>query len=158
MNTSDGGSCARVTSSTTEKDAQLDIYVSAHGQTRECALVTDFPKQLMNALGIKATELPELRDLLQVPLASLNAFLVKKGIVGEAAVGGHDGKFVTSAEDITSQGLHDCIPYDDSDGALGMGNMEKCLDVYLARDVELDLLGQYSVSLFRKLIMERADA
>jgi len=82
---SEGGSSVEVD---TEEDttAKLRIYVSADRHTRDCALITDFPEQLVEALELEPADLPYLHPILQVPLASLKALLIRKGITsGDAA-------------------------------------------------------------------------
>lgn len=61
-------------------NAKLDIYFSANRQIRDCALVTEFPEQLVDALELDPANLPDLRPLLQVPLHLLTALLIKRGI------------------------------------------------------------------------------
>lgn len=82
---SDGGSSVKV-STGEDETAKMEIYVSANEQMRNCALITDFPKQLVAALELKPADLSDLPSLLQVPLASLKALLIRKGITGGNAV------------------------------------------------------------------------
>lgn len=77
----EGGSSAKI-SNTADGTSKLELYVSADRQTRDCALITDFPKQIAEVLKLDPTRLPDLHSLLQVPLASLNALLIRKGITG----------------------------------------------------------------------------
>lgn len=81
----EGGSSVKV--SLGEDDtAKLEIFFSANKQSRDCALIVDFPEQLVAALKLEPTDLPDLSSLLSVPLASLKALLIKKGITdGDAA-------------------------------------------------------------------------
>ncbi|KAF2008954.1 putative heterokaryon incompatibility protein [Aaosphaeria arxii CBS 175.79] len=81
---SEGGSSVEVNIGHNDM-ARLDIYVSANRHTRDCALLTDFPRQLIEALELEPADLPDLQVLLQVPRASLNALLIKKGIIGKAS-------------------------------------------------------------------------
>lgn len=77
----EGGSSVKV--STREGNtAKLEIFVSANKHARDCALVTDFPEQLVAALELEPDDLSDLHPLLQVPLASLKALLIRKGITG----------------------------------------------------------------------------
>ncbi|KAF2276420.1 uncharacterized protein EI97DRAFT_458354 [Westerdykella ornata] len=78
---SEGGSSVKVSTGEDESD-KLEIYVSANRHTRDCALITDFPGQLVAALELEPADLLDLHPLLQVPLASLKALLVRKGITG----------------------------------------------------------------------------
>ena len=83
MTKSEGGSSVKV-SIGEDKTAKLEIYVSASRHMRNCALITDFPEQLVAALELEPAEvdLPDLHLLLQVPLASLKTLLVRRGITG----------------------------------------------------------------------------
>jgi hypothetical protein len=73
------GGCSVTINNTDNLGPKLKIYVSTNRHLRECALITDFPDQLIEALELKPAELPKLYPLLQVPLASLNALMVKEG-------------------------------------------------------------------------------
>ena len=47
----------------------LEIYLSSDKSKRECALVTDFPNQLVDALKIEPVDIiVELHQFLEVPL------------------------------------------------------------------------------------------
>jgi hypothetical protein len=80
----EGGSSVKV-STKYGKSAKLEIFVSTNRHKCSCALITDFPKQLVEALELEPDGLPDLLPLLQVPLVSLKAFLVRKGITGRDA-------------------------------------------------------------------------
>lgn len=70
--------------SASETEPALEIYLSSDKSKRDCALVTDFPKQLLEALQIRHSDATsELHQYLEVPLESLNILLVRKGIIGE---------------------------------------------------------------------------
>ncbi|KAF2105467.1 hypothetical protein BDV96DRAFT_655610 [Lophiotrema nucula] len=60
----------------------LHIYLSSNQDRRACALVTDLPAQILEAIGINLTEAPELYQILDVPVESLGILLMKKGIIG----------------------------------------------------------------------------
>jgi hypothetical protein len=81
---SEGGSSATVC--TEDEDVKLKIYVSTDRHVRECALLTDFPMQLMAALKLEPTQYPDLHLLLQVPLISLKTLMIKKGFTSGDAV------------------------------------------------------------------------
>jgi hypothetical protein len=82
---SEGGSSVQI-STGEDEPAKLEIYLSANRHMRNCALITDVPEQLVAALELEPANLPHLHSLLQVPLASLKALLVRKGITsGDAA-------------------------------------------------------------------------
>ncbi|RFU23945.1 hypothetical protein B7463_g12390, partial [Scytalidium lignicola] len=75
----EGGSCVRV-----DTELSLNVYFSSDQSKRDCALVTDFPRQLVEALQIRpANVATELHQYLEVPLGSLNMLLIRKGIIGE---------------------------------------------------------------------------
>jgi hypothetical protein len=78
---SEGGSSATVCTEEDE-DGRLNIYVSMDRQTRECALLTDFPMQLVAALELKPAHFPDLHLFLQVPLNSLRTLMIRKGFTG----------------------------------------------------------------------------
>ncbi|KAF2187468.1 hypothetical protein K469DRAFT_772048 [Zopfia rhizophila CBS 207.26] len=60
----------------------LEIYFSTDRRKRECALVADFPEQLVEALEVRPADVAaEVSQLLQVHLDSLNDLLVRKGII-----------------------------------------------------------------------------
>lgn len=82
---SEGGSSVKV-SPGEDETAKLEIFVSANKHTRDCALITDFPEQLVATLELEPADLPDLLPLLRVSLASLKALLIKKGITGGDAV------------------------------------------------------------------------
>lgn len=75
----EGGSSVKI-STDLDGNIKLSVFVSADKDTRNCALFTDFPQQLVTALKITPFDLPDLHSLLQVPLVSLNRFLVRQGI------------------------------------------------------------------------------
>jgi hypothetical protein len=62
-----------------DENIKLKIYISTDIQMRECALLTDFPTQLVAALELKPAHFPDLHLLLQVPLASLKTLMIRKG-------------------------------------------------------------------------------
>ena len=67
-----------------DREPSLNIYLSSDTSKRDCALVTDFPNQLIEALEIRPHDaVAELHQYLEVPFQSLDALLVRKGIVGE---------------------------------------------------------------------------
>ncbi|KID97303.1 ATPase-like, ATP-binding domain protein, partial [Metarhizium majus ARSEF 297] len=78
---SGGGSSVKV-SIGVGKTPKLDIYVSTNKHVRSCALITDVPKQLVEALKLEQADLSDLHAILQVPPASLEALLIKRGITG----------------------------------------------------------------------------
>ncbi|EFZ02032.1 hypothetical protein MAA_01614 [Metarhizium robertsii ARSEF 23] len=78
---SGGGSGVKV-SIGVGKTPKLDIYVSTNKHVRSCALITDVPKQLVEALKLELADLSDLHAILQVPPASLEALLIKRGITG----------------------------------------------------------------------------
>lgn len=78
---SEGGSSVKV-STGEDSTAKLLVYVSADRNTRDCALITDFPGQLVKALGLELDDLFDLDSLLKVPLVSLKTLLIRKGITG----------------------------------------------------------------------------
>jgi len=77
----EGGSSVKVSLGEDDTD-KLEIFVSANKQMRDCALIVDLPEQLVAALKLEPANLPDLPSLLSVPLASLKALLIKKGITG----------------------------------------------------------------------------
>lgn len=80
----EGGSSVRVNDASDGVDPALEIYLSSDHKKRDCALVTDFPKQLLEALEVQPFNAAnELHQYLEVPLESLNMLLVRKGIIGE---------------------------------------------------------------------------
>ena len=82
---SEGGSMVEV-STREDNVAKLKIVVSANRNIRDCALIEDFPEQLVEALELEPADFPDLHRVLQVPLASLKALLIRKGITdGDAA-------------------------------------------------------------------------
>lgn len=78
---SEGGSSVEI-NFRDDNAAELKIFVSANRSTRECALVADFPEQLVKALELEQADLPDLPRLLQVPRTSLKALLIRRGIIG----------------------------------------------------------------------------
>jgi hypothetical protein len=66
---------------------KLKIHVSTDIQRRECALITDFPEQLVGALELELDHLSDLCALLQVPLTSLKALMIRRGFTGEDDTG-----------------------------------------------------------------------
>jgi len=96
---SEGGSSVKVGIGV-NNDAKLDIYFSAKRHIRDCALLTEFPEQLVDALELDPANLPDLRPLLQLPLHSRKALLIKRGIAGWGTVVGYGGTLVAySAND-----------------------------------------------------------
>ncbi|OBT52528.1 hypothetical protein VE04_07127, partial [Pseudogymnoascus sp. 24MN13] len=80
----EGGSSVRVNDTSDDAKPVLEIYLSSEQKKRDCALVTDFPKQLLEALKVRPfNAATELHQYLEVPLESLNMLLVRKGIIGE---------------------------------------------------------------------------
>lgn len=95
----EGGSSVKV--STGQDDTyKLEIYFSTDRRTRDCAIITDFPKQLIAELQLEPADLPDLDSLLQVPLASLRTLLIKKGIT--AGDGTDDHEEALTADSICS--------------------------------------------------------
>lgn len=94
MTRTKGGSSVKV-SLREDNTAKLEIFFSANKQSRECALIVDFPEQLVAALKLEPANLPDLSSLLSVPLASLKALLVKKGITGGVAADDNKELLVT---------------------------------------------------------------
>lgn len=79
----EGGSCVRINIISEGRQPSLEIYLSSDPSKRDCALVTDFPNQLIEALQIRPFDaVAELHQYLEVPLESLDTLLVRKGIVG----------------------------------------------------------------------------
>jgi hypothetical protein len=74
----EGSSSATVCAEENE-NFKLKIYVSTDRQLRECALLTDFPMQLVAALELEPAHFPDLHLLLQVPLISLRTLMIRKG-------------------------------------------------------------------------------
>jgi hypothetical protein len=73
----------RVNATSATTQPTLEIFLSSDKSKRECALLTDFPNQLVDALKIEPVDITtDLHQFLEVPLASLNVLLVNKGIVG----------------------------------------------------------------------------
>ena len=70
----------------TSRTETLEIYVSSDRSKRECALLMDFPKQLIEALHLEPHDtLHDLHQYLVVPLESLNTLLVTQGISGNVS-------------------------------------------------------------------------
>ncbi|KAF1960437.1 putative heterokaryon incompatibility protein [Byssothecium circinans] len=113
---SEGGSSVKV-STGEDKTAKLEIYVSANRHTRACALITDFPKQLVSALKLEPADLPDLHPLLQVPLASLKALLIRKGITGGDAADDYKETLVANSVNKDSRIQSDGSYYDNGDDA-----------------------------------------
>jgi hypothetical protein len=109
---SEGGSSVKV-SLGEDETAELEIFVSANKHARDCALVTDFPQQLVAALELEPAHLPDLISLLQVPLASLKALLIKNGITGGDAADDSEETLVAHPGNEDSQSQSDGS-YDDS--------------------------------------------
>ncbi|PVH94635.1 putative heterokaryon incompatibility protein [Periconia macrospinosa] len=80
---SEGGSTVKV------RDEQLEVYVSTNRHVRNVALITDFPGQLVAALELKSADISDIQTLLQVPLDSLPALLIKRGITADNAFDDH---------------------------------------------------------------------
>jgi hypothetical protein len=76
---SEGGCSVKLTI-VEDQDPKLKIYVSTDKYLRECALITDFPRQLISALELEPIELLKLHGVLQVPLTSLNELMITEGI------------------------------------------------------------------------------
>lgn len=81
MTRNEGGSSVKV-SLREDGTEKLEIFLSANKQTRDCALIVDLPEQLVAAMELEPADLPDLSDLLRVPIASLKVLLVKKGFTG----------------------------------------------------------------------------
>lgn len=94
----EGGSSVEV-STGDDKAAELEIYVSVDKDTRDCALLTDFPGQLIAALELQPANLPDLQLFLQVPLASLKTLLIKQGISGGDVADAHARTSVVVIDD-----------------------------------------------------------
>lgn len=112
---SEGGSMVEVS---TRKDnvAKLKIVVSANRNIRDCALIEDFPEQLIAALKLKPAKLPDLHRVLQVPIASLKALLIRKGITdGDAASNYEETSVAESAGQEDWQSASDSIHNTSSD-------------------------------------------
>lgn len=78
----EGGSSVQINTSSACSQPTLKIYFSRDQRKRECALVTDFPEQLVEALEIRPVDVAaEISQLLQVHLDALNSLLVRKGII-----------------------------------------------------------------------------
>ena len=111
----EGGSSVKV-STGEDKTAKLEICVSANTHTRDCALITDFPEQLVAALELEPADLPDLYPLLQVPLASLKALLIRKGITGGDAADDYEETLADSVNE-NSQSQSDGSSDDNGDDA-----------------------------------------
>jgi hypothetical protein len=111
---SEGGSSVKV-STGEDKTAKLEICISANMHTRDCALVTDFPEQLVVALELEPADLPYLHPLLQVPLASLKALLIRKGITGRDAADDYEETLVADSVNKDSKSKSDGCSNDDDD-------------------------------------------
>jgi hypothetical protein len=85
---SEGGSSATVCTEE-DGDIELKIFVSMDRQMRECALLTDFPMQLVAALELEPTHYPDLHLILQVPLDSIKTLMIKRGFIGGGAADGN---------------------------------------------------------------------
>jgi hypothetical protein len=108
---SEGGSMVEVSTGKDNVD-KLEIVLSANRNIRDCALIEDFPEQLVAALELEPADLPDLHRLLQVPLASLKALLIRKGITDGDAANNYEETSVaesTGQEDwgSASDGSHD---------------------------------------------------
>lgn len=80
----EGGSSVQVSDIENDAEPVLEIYLSSEQKKRDCALVADFPKQLLEALKIRPFDAAtELHQYLEVPLEALNMLLVKNGVIGE---------------------------------------------------------------------------
>lgn len=77
-----GGSSVRV-NIVEDGSSKLEVCVSTNAHKRDCALVTDFPEQLVSELELEPGDLPELHPLLQVPISALRTLLRRKGITCE---------------------------------------------------------------------------
>lgn len=115
---SEGGSSVKVSFGEDEA-AKLEIFVSTNKHARDCALVTDFPEQLLDALGLRLSDLTDVFTLLRVPLASLKALLIKKGIVGGDTADDSEETLVADSVNEDSQSRGDGS-YDSSDDASTM--------------------------------------
>ncbi|KAH8697486.1 putative heterokaryon incompatibility protein [Talaromyces proteolyticus] len=116
---SEGGSSVKV-SLGEDETAKLEIFVSANKHARDCALITDIPEQLVAALELEPADLPDLHPLLRVPLASLKALLIKKGITGGDTADDSEETLVADSvnEDSLSQSDGSC--HDSGDDASTM--------------------------------------
>ncbi|OKL55903.1 hypothetical protein UA08_08808 [Talaromyces atroroseus] len=113
---SEGGSSVKV-SHEEDETTKLEIFVSANKQARDCALITDFPEQLVEALDLEPANLPDILSLLQVPIASLKALLIKKGITGGDTADDSEEISVADPVNIDSQSHSDSSDDDSSDEA-----------------------------------------
>jgi hypothetical protein len=88
-----GGAGSHVEFSTDENGtAALNIYYSMDEPARNCALHEDFPEQLAAALGCDLACVPMIHTLLHVPLDSLKALLVRKGVTSGNNEDGDSGE------------------------------------------------------------------
>ena len=99
---SGGGSSVRVNNEE-GKTNRLEIYVSMNRHRRDCALITDFPEQLIAALKLAPVDLPGLLPLLQVPTGSLKALLIKKGITDGNTADNYEQNSVADSSNEGSQ-------------------------------------------------------
>jgi hypothetical protein len=103
----EGGSCVRINNINEDREPSLDIYLSSDPSKRDCALVTDFPNQLIGALQIQPLDaVAELHQYLEVPLESLDTLLVRKGIVGEGPSSSINLGIPESAETSTEEPIY----------------------------------------------------
>ena len=112
----EGGSSVKV-SMGEDETTKLEIYVSAERHMRDCALITDFPEQLIEALKLEPADLPALCPLLQVPLASMKALLIRKGIIGGDAADDYEETLVADSVNENSQSQSDRSSDDDGEDA-----------------------------------------
>ena len=78
-----------------ETEPRLEIFVSMDKKKRDCALITDFPRQLIEALRIELTSLTDLYTILHVPLESIDTFLVEKGIISGTSMSSQSDSAMT---------------------------------------------------------------
>ncbi|KAH7130730.1 putative heterokaryon incompatibility protein [Dendryphion nanum] len=97
------GGSAVIVSTGEDEITKLEIYVSSDSHTRDCALVTDFPEQLINALELEPAGLPDIYPLLQVPLTARKALLVRKGITDGDAKDDSEDDWATDSASEDSQ-------------------------------------------------------
>lgn len=114
---SEGGSSVSI-STGNDKTAKLEICVSANRHVRECALITDFPGQLVAALELELADLLDLSSLLQVPITSLKALLIRKGFTGGDAADTYEDTLVAHSVNKGSQSRSDSSYNDSCDDSL----------------------------------------
>ncbi|USP80364.1 uncharacterized protein yc1106_07638 [Curvularia clavata] len=113
---SEGGSHVEVCEEE-EQVMKLKIHVSTDIHKRDCALIIDFPEQLVSALELRLDHLSDLCDLLRVPSASLKALMVRRGFSGEDSTSDYADDSVATSADDDSGGELESSDESDQDGS-----------------------------------------